>query len=478
MGELEAVHGGRKIDLANWTRPTPLNQPQAAGSMGPGEPLLPAEAEEAPRLFEYQSGINLVMMPRSGFGMAPFSVLRALSESSKEIRLNIELIKRTVRGLKWGIVPSKEKDPLAAQYEAEIDRLEEWLETPDRVNDFDQWVGQLVEELLVTDAVTIWQERSRGGEVTALELVDGTTIRPVLDFRGRVATPPMPAYIQVLHGMPTSWFTREQLIYSPLNSSTHSPYGTSPIEFILLVVNLALRRDAFQVGYYTSGNVPEALVGAPSDWTKDQVDTWQRYWDAMVAGNVDAQRRMHFIPLEGGRGSMPVYEFKRDDPNQVERDKWLMQVACWAFGNSPSEFGLTPGEGLGGSGFAGAMENAHYRSMVGPVTEYIARRINGVLKGMGKGHLRFAWDGMDPQEDKLQQAQVDQIYVPLGIYGPGYVQDRLGVPPEHRPVEERAGRGEEVEPAPGVMPVGLPEWYQRAAGGETLPGEFFRERYP
>ena len=411
--------------MAPWNHPTPL-------PFGPGAPILPIEAEDSPRVFQYTPGINLTIMPRSGFNLTPFKLLRNLAMACKEVRLNIELIKREIRALEWEIVPTKEKDPLADAYTGEIAALQEFIEQPDGQSDFDAWTNALLEEMLVTDALCVYPDTTVGGDLTALELIDGTTVRPVLDFRGRVCAPPAPAYIQVMWGAPRSWYTRDALIYRPYNQSVQSPYGTSPIEYIMLMVNLALRRDTYHVGYFTEGNVPEALVGAPSTWQQPQIDTFQNYWDNIVAGKVAQQRRLHFIPLEGGRGNVPVYEFRRDNIDTTAQDEWLMRVACWAFGNSPGEFGITGGQGLGGAGFAQGMENVQYRSMLGPTTQFLARFWNNVIqRRMKKMHLTFRWKGLDPQEDELKAAQVDQIYIGT-VYTAGYVQDRLGVPQEYR----------------------------------------------
>jgi len=204
----------------------------------------------------------------------------------------------------------------------------------------------------------------------------------------------------------------------------------SPTEFVLLAVNLALRRDTYHVAYFTEGNVPEALIGAPSSWTQQEVEIWQSYWDALVTGNLTEQRKIHFMPLESGRSGIPVYEFRRDDPNQTAQDEWLMRVACWAFGNSPAEFGITPGQGLGGGGFVQGMENVQYRSVLGPMTQYLENLFNNIIHDWLRcPDVRFTWKGMEPQEDKLQQAQVDQIYLMMGVYDVNHVRERLGLPP-------------------------------------------------
>lgn len=444
-----------RIDMsqqaANWTRPTPLD-----GFMGPGKPTLPARPEEAPRIFQYRPGQNLVSIPRSGFGMVDFVTLRNLAATCKEVRLNVELIKRQVRGLHWEIVPVRERDKLADSYADEIDAIQEFLEEPDGYHDFDAWINQMMEELLVTDAVTLWPEMMLNGELESLEVIDGTTIRPLLDLRGRIPRPPIPAYVQMIHGVPLSYYERDRLLYEPLNASVASPYGTSPIEWMILAINLSLRREVNQVAEFTEGNVPEALVGAPASWNQSQVDNWQKYWDAMAAGNIKQLRRMHWIPMEGAASNIPVYQFRKDDITNTERDKWLMQVACWAFGNSPAEFGLAPGEGLGGKGYGQAMEGIQYRSMLWPVAEYIASLLTKVIqKRLGKNHLRFAWIGLEPVPDRLKQAQVDQLYINSGVYSVGHVQDRLNIPKEFRP-DGPPAQSNLFGLVPTVNPVTLP----------------------
>ncbi len=407
---------GKMTDLSNpWQRPPELGTNAFAS---PGTPVLPVQPEERPRVFQYQPGVNLVSMPRAGFGLANFASLRALAAASKEIRLNIELIKREIRALEWTITDDGGDV---------INEAVGFFETPDGQHDFDGWLNMLLEEMLVTDAVTIFPDGTLDGTTEAIELVDGTTIRPLLDTRGRIPRPPVPAFLQVLHGRPTGYWDAERLLYKPFNASVASPYGVSPVEFVLMTVNLALRRDVYHIGAFTEGNVPEALVGAPASWGQEQVNAWQEYWDAMVAGNISAQRKMHFVPIEGGK-TLPVYEFRKDDINQTAQDEWLMKVACWAFGNSPAEFGLVSGAGLGGAGYAKGQENIQYRSMLRPITQYLARLFNTLLsKYLRYSGAEFKWIGLDPQEDRLKQAQVDQIYIQAGVYTPQYVREREGI---------------------------------------------------
>lgn len=445
MTDLSSLPDGQ-YQVTNWGKPTPLNVPAQRSTMfGPGVPVMPVNPLEKPRVFEYRPGINLVIIPRYGYGLADFNLLRNLALACKEVRLNIELIKREVRSLEYEIIPSGKNDK--GDYGQDIAEVVSLLEHPDGQMDFDSWMNAMLEEVLVTDALTIFPEMTRG-KLTSLDLIDGSKIRPVLDYRGKIAAPPAPGYMQVLYGQPAGSWTTDELIYRPMNASVNSPYGTSPIEFFMLVVNLALRRDSYHLGYFTEGNVPEALVGAPATWTQSQIDTWQQYWDALVAGNTSEQRRMHWIPTIGTGSNLPVYEFKRDNVDNTTQDEWLMKVACWAFGNAPQEFGLTSGQGLGGTGYAGAMADVHQRSMIQPVTQYTSKILTRIIQhNMRKPWLRFKWLGLDPNEDFLQKAQVDQIYLATGVYDTGYIQERDGIPPDHRPA---AAPAEAPDEEPGL----------------------------
>jgi len=422
-----------KIDLSARVSAL-LGLAQSAGAalqaqFGPGQPPEAAWGDEPPRLFEYASGVNLVTVPRAGFGVLPFSVLRALAQSSKEIRLNIELIKRTVRGLGWEIVGRD--DAQVDGYQREKESLTDFFERPDGVNDFDAWVNMLLEDLLVLDAVTIYPDVDESGRVLSLDLVDGATIRPLLDVRGRTPRPPAPAYLQILHGMATTHYAADRLIYAPLHTKVHSPYGESPIEWAIMAVNTAIRHDLQRMGYFTEGNIPGVLVSVDIDKTSpEQIKVFQEYYDALAKGDIARASKILFVP---SMGNQSIFQPQMTDVDKIEVDKWLMQVVCWAFGNNPAEFGLVPSAGLGGAGYVQGMENAQYRSMIGPITEYLKSLFDRILRDFfRRPDAEFRWKGLEPPEDELRRAQIDQVYLSMGVYSPAYVQERLGVPPKYR----------------------------------------------
>ena len=101
----------------------------------------------------------------------------------------------------------------------------------------------LLEDMFVIDAATLYCQRTRAGGPAALHPIDGATIKCVIDDWGRTPAVPPPAYQQVLKGLPAVDYTARDIIYRPRNGRVHKVYGYSPVEQVLMTVNIALRRQ-------------------------------------------------------------------------------------------------------------------------------------------------------------------------------------------------------------------------------------------
>ena len=434
------------------------------GLFAPGEPIMPTNPEIEPREFQYRPGINLMYIPRAGYNVSDFQTLRNLASNCREIRLNIEHIKRYIRGLEWDVVPIKES-PVHAMGRTfvaspETADVENFFNRPDGLYDWDAWVNMVLEEILVTDAMTLWPSRDPSNGQFILEVVDGTTIRPLTDFHGRIPRPPDPAYLQVLWGYPTSWFPADRIIYRPLNTKVYTPYGESPQEWVLAGINIAIRRELQKISYFTDGNIPYGALGLPSEWTIDQIKEFTDYIDALFSG--DLARIFRFLPIPHDTGAIPWVNFQQHDLDKTQLDEFLMTIACWAFGNSPAEFGITGGggRGLGSAGFMQAQENTQYRSMIGPITKLLMRLGTFVIQTyLGHPELKFKFVGMEESEDVVKQSQADDLYITAGVYTTAFVQDRLGIDPAYRPAQK-------------PTPVTLPPEYQNLMNQGRASGSF------
>jgi phage portal protein BeeE len=86
-----------------------------------------------------------------------------------------------------------------------------------------------------------------------------------------------PAYQQVLKGLPAVNYSARDIVYRPRNVRAHRVYGYSPVQQVLMTVNIALRRQLWQLDYFSEGSIPDALIGVPQGWTPDQIKQFQDY---------------------------------------------------------------------------------------------------------------------------------------------------------------------------------------------------------
>ena len=118
----------------------------------------------------------------------------------------------------------------------------------------------------------------------------GRTPQPYRDAAGAMVYPP--AYQQVLKGLPAVNYSARDIIYRPRNVRAHRVYGYSPVQQVLMTVNIALRRQMWQLDYFTEGSIPDALIGVPNSWTPEQIKQFQDYWDTEFVGGAAPPRQI------------------------------------------------------------------------------------------------------------------------------------------------------------------------------------------
>ncbi len=119
------------------------------------------------------------------------------------MRLCIETRKDQIERLNWQIT-ARGADFTEKNGPARAEKLEQFFSHPDGYQPFASWLRELLEDQLVIDAATLEVRRNRVGEIIGLDVVDGSTIKPLLDYNGRTPRPPAPAFEQIIHGRPWS----------------------------------------------------------------------------------------------------------------------------------------------------------------------------------------------------------------------------------------------------------------------------------
>ena len=407
--------------------------------MGPNQPT-PPQADSPTdqtkgRAFDYRAGVNLDLRPKTPEGGIDFTILRGLADAYDLVRLCIETRKDQICAQDWTFkIKGNDKaiDP-------RLDELVAFFQTPDKVNDWEAWVRLLLEDLFVIDAPTVYPRLTRGGQPWSFEAVDGATIKRVVDGFGRTPMAPDPAYQQILKGIPAVDYTFDELIYRPRNMRTNKIYGFSPVEQIVTTVNIALRRQTHQLSYYIEGNIPDALMATPTDWTPDMVRQFQDWWDGVTTNTT--KRKGRFIP--GGTTFIDTKQSAMGPGEQV-MNEWLARVVCFAFSISPTSLVASNNRATSDS----QKEQAEDEGLK-PAKRWLKRLIDYIVATyFGYPDLEFSWV-TSKEIDALKQAQIDQIYLANKVVTADEVRvDNLGKEPL---TDEQKEQISAANPAPVMM---------------------------
>jgi len=388
---------------------------RGAGSdwFGPLDPLAPtAPPDVAGRRFDFPAGYNLAVLPRA-YEPISFAYLRQFADACDLLRLVIETRKDQVERLRWTLKP---RDPVLrrsskrpAEMQSRIDAALAFLRRPDGFTGWKGWIRSLLEDMFVIDAATLYCQRTRSGRLCALQQLDGATIKRVIDDWGRTPVPYRgidgkmvypPAYQQVLKGLPAINYSTRDIIYRPRNIRSHRVYGYSPVQQILLTVQIALRRQIWQLDYYTEGSIPDALIGVPSTWTASQIREFQNYWDTEFAGDLGRRRRAKFVP---GDVAAKIHQTKEPDQKNVF-DEWLARVICYAF-SVPPQWAVS----MMNRATAEQHSTQSEEEGLEPTKEWIKELIDDIIADeFGSPDLELAWLEEDDIDPAKQSAIIDQ----------------------------------------------------------------------
>lgn len=386
---------------------------------GPQTPLPPAAPPDvAGRQFDYPFGFNLAVTPRN-YEPTGFAELRGLADAHDLLRCVLETRKDQMARLTWHIRKRGSANGAGAN-DPRIAAITGFFANPDRQHGWDAWLRFLLEDLLVIDAPTLYLRRTRSGALYALEPLDGATIKRLIDDWGRTPAPPAPAYQQILKGVPAVDYTADELIYAPRNPRLHKAYGFSPVEQVQMSVNIALRRQIYQLQYYTEGNIPEALIGVPDTWNPDQIRQFQSYWDALNAGDTAERRHAKFVPGGVAKTFIPTKEPAMKDPF----DEWLARIICFAFSIPPSALVQQMNRAT-----AETAQDVSLAEGLVPLQNWVKQLVDRVIAAeFAAPDLEFAWD-QDRDADPATTAKIATAYVAAGIKSVNEVRAELGLPP-------------------------------------------------
>lgn len=396
----------------------------------PGQPVAPqAPPTTEPRALDYPVGINIMYVPRSEEDTT-FQQLRNFSELWDLLRLVIETRKDQISVAEYQIRPvqdfgESDKDyKKRAKDDPKIGEIRQKLQRPDGELTFSAWLRKACEDILVIDALAVLPSKD------GLELIDGATIKRLIDNKGRTVRPDDgAAYQQIVKGVPALNLksgpggdaAMAELYYFRRNVRTHKLYGYSPVEQIIWTINFACRRALYKMAWYTEGNIPEAFIQVPAEWGLDQVRTFSEWFNSLLAGQVDVRRKAFFLPGVSGKDSVI---FPKQDTLKDEMDEWLVRVACYCLSVSPQPFIREMNRAT-----AQTAQEAARAEGLAPILKTLSEWLTILIQGpMGYKDYEFAFS-QETEADPLARAQRQALQVRNGIRGPDEVREENGDEP-------------------------------------------------
>lgn len=406
-----------------------------ARMFSPGKPLTPntgtQEQTGGPRETIYPPASNIFVRPRGEKEeYTPFDQLRNFARLYGVAALCIGTSLEELASLKWSISAKNKADQAKFNEIGAIDLVTKFFKKPDRLNNFSTWIKRSGRDLLEIDALAIYIRRSHNGAIYALEQIDGTTIKPLIDDRGRNL-----AFQQAIYGLPGSDYIRygvdspdeilpiiypgyegeewpQEIAYLQRNPRIDSPYGISPVEKVILYINMALRKQSFDIAYFEDGNIPDMVV-TPDSWpegganlTPEQVTEFEAYFNSMLEGNDAQRRKARFISWPASFKELKEFSY------ETVLDEFMMKLTCAAFGVTPAELGFTDDVNRASSE---GQENVQFRKGLVPLANFFKEFFDEVIeREFGLSGLEFVWD-FGEVDNSLIQAQVDQIYQGMNV---------------------------------------------------------------
>lgn len=442
-----------------------------SGQFSPMEPIYPnpidvgeePSGRPRPRRFQFPVGFNLpVGQPGTeGLKLANFQVLRDYGEVPSIPRNCIEIVTTDMIDLDWDVVPTDDAQramqgnpDMREDFEkrkAEV--MEFWLNPdPDNYDSFEDWFGALLEDNLVLDAVALHLVPTLGkghgpcgSNVGSLELLDGSTIKPLLNEWGSRVKPPGPAYQQFVWGVPridlmdiinlgpdasiddikqinpmldeltetVDEWSADQLFYLKMKSRTQTPYGFGPLEQGLLPAAIIFARQTWQWEFFRQGSLPQVFLD-PGE-TIANAEEARQLQEAinMLGGDLGAKHQVIVLPP----GAKTMAQKDTDLTSQL--DEWLAALMCMPFGLSVSDLGLTPkvsslqSPGSSRAAAAQAADHSVRRSTI-PRAKRLKKKLfdRVIQKLMGQKDMQWSW-GIEEQGENRN----DQVTQAVSLVG-------------------------------------------------------------
>jgi 8-oxo-dGTP pyrophosphatase MutT (NUDIX family) len=403
------------------TSVTPVDIAQALVAQGldwvepfaPGTPLTPFYGYgRRPRTYDYTIGRNVTTETRPD--RIPFSTLDQLYKGYDVAQI---CTRHAINGLRSMRVRFEAMDGYEENPVKEIAEVKKRLRRPDGKRFFKNWLAQNMLNLWRYDSAPIYRLRDNAGNVKALKNITAKTMAVMLDYYGDFPESPAPAFQQFIEGVPWDWLTWDDVIYEPFWPETESPYGTPPLETVLINANTDVRLQLYFLSFFTAGQVPEAFAVAPEHMTSpDDLADFQEQYNSETDGDLAKRYGLKWLP---SGTELIFYKPQTFDPELAE---YVMRRTVSAFLQTPHNLGFTDSVNRASGD---TQMDVQFRVDDLPTCGYYEDLLDSVIQDDWNLPVQLRFDTGGDKEDRVQEAQAHQIYVQMGAESLDEVREKV-----------------------------------------------------
>jgi len=346
-----------------------------------------------------------------------FDQLRLIASSDTVIRICINTIKKAVSQAGWAIVPRKLYiDTYDKTHIVEASKFFELVNT--QGDNLRSLLDALVEDILVCDAGVTEKIPNPKGETVELTSADGATFRPLINKYGEIG-----GYVQVIENKVVAEFKPNEIIYimmNPQNDIRYYGFGRSCIEEILLTVQASLNADLYNAKMFGNDNIPPGILDL-GNMNTEEAQGFIALWNATVVNNT---QKLKFVWGSDNPKKYTSFNGSNKDMQYMKYVDWLSRLKLAAFGLTSLDANITGDVNRATSITQAQLTQARgVANMFALIEDYFNREI---LVPKGWTDVEFKFERLSDMNSKLQQAQIDQIYVNIGVIPPEDVAKREG----------------------------------------------------
>lgn len=277
---------------------------------------------------------------------------------------------------------------------------------------FSQFMAKATRESLTLDSCPIeteWKRDKRLG-MDGIYVVDGGTIRLCTE-QGYEGDDEIFA-LQVVQGVVRTAYTYDDLIYEPRNPRADilsAGYGLSETELLVKVVTGWLNAMTYNTKFFDSNSIPKGMLHLSGDYSKQDLDAFKRYWNAMVKGINNAWTLPVMVSKD--QESKAGFEKFGVDVDEMMFSKWmtfLTSIICAIYGMAPEEInaeGFSAGKSaLSGSDTAEKLADSRDKGLR-PLMSYFQNLFTDYIVRDFSDKYVFRWTGLDDDAEKKWEAK-------------------------------------------------------------------------